>query len=123
MTDEDLQQSIQQLSDEVRSVLGTVEQIRDRQHASDKRIEELHKDHLQLKERVLSISSEMRLMEQAATMNKKAADGTHEKMLNWVTDLSQKLDKIIMGLFISAITIIGGLSVLLYQTLVAGVQT
>lgn len=123
MTDEDLQQSIQQLSDEVRSVLGTVEQIRDRQHVSDKRIEELHKDHLQLKDRVQSISSEMRLLEQAAMMNKKSADETQEKMSKSITDLSQKLDKITMGLFISAITIIGGLSVLLYQTLVAGVQT
>lgn len=105
---------------EVHEIATSVKRLHERQSASDVRIENLHREHMQLKDRVEGVSAEVRLIQQAANMQQSANQQTHAAMAQATADLSAKLDKITHGLFVSAATIILALAVLLYQTLFAG---
>lgn len=147
MNEEDMRKFTEALTNvakEVHDTKSSVNELHKRQNAADQRLEHLTKDHLQLKDSINNVSSEVRLMERIAQIEKDKNAETHShlsnkiedvrmdlrtnmgEIRNWQTDFTNKFmahdakevaDR--KKLLITLVTILGGvalsLSVLLYQ--------
>jgi len=139
-----LTEALNNVAKEVHDTKSSVNELHKRQNAADQRLEHLTKDHLQLKDSINTVSSEVRLMERIAQVEKDKNAETHShlsnkiedvrmdlranmgEIRNWQTDFMNKFaehdakevaDR--KKLLITLVTILGGvtlsLSVLLYQ--------
>ena len=139
-----LTEALNNVAKEVHDTKSSVNELHKRQNAADQRLENLTKDHLQLKDSINTVSSEVRLMERIAQVEKDKNAQTHSHLSNKIEDVRMEL-RTNMGeirswqtdfmnkfsehdakevadrkkLLITLVTILGGvalsLSVLLYQ--------
>ena len=94
MNEEDMRKitdAIGAVAKEVHDTKSSVNELHKRQNAADQRLETLTKDHLQLRDSINSISSEVRIMDRIAQVEKDKNNEIHNTLGRKIEDVRQEL--------------------------------
>ena len=79
-------------------------------------IKDLHKDHQELRNRVSSLDGRMSTIETVSTLNQAANAEARQNMKQVVAAVENRLDKLMLGVGLTLLSVLGAMGVLLYQT-------